>query len=303
MSGICKKIIPVFYATDDVYAPMLAVSIRSLLDNADNNYFYNIHVLTSSMGDENREIISSLAGKNSKIFFNDASDRLDRISDSLSVRDYYSIATYYRLFIANMFPEYDKAIYIDSDTVVSGDISKMFATDMGACLVGAVHDNVMFISVFGDYVEKVLTVKREKYFNAGILLMDLAKFRSEDIEGAFLKLLSERKFPVAQDQDYLNILCRDRVYYLGYEWNLAPVEEMAGIKPSIIHFKMALRPWNYDGIMHGELFWKYAKNTPFYDILRRIKENHSELDTQTDKDVGDGLVRLAIEEIAKAEKG
>ncbi len=302
MSSVYKQIIPIFYATDDAYAPMLAVSIRSLLDNADKKCFYRIHVLTSTMSEENRAKISALAVENAEIFFNDASDRLMGVADSLAIRDYYSITTYYRLFIASMFPQYEKALYIDSDTVVVGDVAKMFSADIGDSLVGAVHDNVMFIDVFGQYVEKVLDVPREKYFNAGILLVNLREFRKSDVEDGFLKLLSERKFPVAQDQDYLNLLCRDRVYYFGYEWNLAPVEELSAIEPSIVHFKMALRPWNYDGITHGELFWHYAENSGFYDVLREIKRNHTVLDSENDKKVAEGLVSLAIEEIEKAER-
>ena len=302
MSSSYKQIIPIFYATDDAYAPMLAVSIRSLLDNADKNYFYKIHVLTSTMSEENKFKIASLAGENSQILFNDVSDSLTDVADSLAIRDYYSITTYYRLFIAGRFPEYETALYIDSDTVVIGDVAKMFSTDIGDSLVGAVHDNVMLIDVFGRYVEKVLDIPREKYFNAGILLMNLREFRKSGVEGGFLKLLSERKFPVAQDQDYLNLLCRDRVYYFGYEWNLAPVEELGAIEPSIVHFKMALRPWNYDGITHGELFWRYAENSGFYDVLREIKRNHTVLDSENDKKVAEGLVSLAIEEIEKAER-
>ncbi len=301
MSNLTKQTIPIFYATDDAYAPMLAVSIRSLLDNADKNYFYRIHILTSSMSKENKSKIQSLEGENSRISFDDASQKLSAVADRLAIRDYYSITTYYRIFIASMFPEYDKAVYIDSDTVVVGDISKMFGTDIGNNIAGVIQENVMLIPVFGNYSEKVLGIAYDKYFNAGIMLMNLSQFRETDLEGRFLDLLSKRSFPVAQDQDYLNILCRDNVYYFGYEWNLAPVEIMAGIEPFIVHYKMALRPWNYDGIMHGDLFWKYAETSGFYEELCLIKKNHSDLDKQKDQNVWDGLVRLALEETAKAE--
>lgn len=303
ISNPAKQVIPIFYATDDAYAPMLAVSIRSLLDNADKNYFYRIHVLTSTMSEDNRCKIAALAGEGALISFDNASGRLVPVTDSLAVRDYYSIATYYRLFIADMFSEYDKAIYIDSDTVVADDISKMYVTDIGSNLIGAVHDNVMFVPVFGEYVERVLEISRDRYFNAGVLLMNLKEFRDTDMEGRFLDLLKKRKFPVAQDQDYLNLLCKDSVHYLDYTWNLAPVEELAEIEPSIVHFKMALRPWNYDNIMHGDLFWSYAKNSGFYEDLCLIKKNHSSLDAEKDREIGEGLVRLALEEIAKAEAG
>lgn len=296
-----KEIIPIFFATDDNYAPFLAVSIRSLLDNADKNYFYRIHILTSVMSASNKRKLTALAGENAKISFDNPEKKLAHIMESLAVRDYYSIATYYRLFIADMFPEYDKVVYIDSDTVVPGDISKMYLTDIGANLVGAIHDNVMAVPTFGEYVEKVLDVSRKRYFNAGILLMNLKQFRMTDMEGRFIELLSRRKFPVAQDQDYLNILCRDKVYYFGYEWNLVPVEGLTDKAPQIIHYKMALRPWHYDGIKYGEYFWKYAETSGYYANICEIKKNHSAIDKLKDKKVGEGLLALAREEIAKAE--
>ncbi len=301
MSKTYKQIIPIFFATDDNYAPFLAVAMRSLLDNANKNYFYRIHVLTSAMSDKNRKRLSALAGENAKISFDNPEKKLAHLMGSFALRDYYSVATYYRLFIADMFPQYDKVVYIDSDTVVPGDISEMYFTDIGSNLVGAIHDNVMLIPPFGEYAEKVVDISRDRYFNAGILLMNLKEFRISDMEGRFIDLLSRRSFPVAQDQDYLNILCRDRVYYFGYEWNLVPVEGLTDKAPAIIHYKMALRPWHYDGIKYSEYFWKYAETCGYYEDICSIKKNHTAFDKLKDKRVGDGLVALALEEIARAE--
>ena len=64
--------------------------------------------------------------ENVKIEFCDVSERLDKIKKKLTVRDYYSLTTYYRIFISEMYPKYDKVIYIDSDTVVCQDIVKLY---------------------------------------------------------------------------------------------------------------------------------------------------------------------------------
>ena len=50
-----SNIVPIFFATDDNYVPFLAVSIKSLLDNASKDYFYNIHILTDGINEENRK--------------------------------------------------------------------------------------------------------------------------------------------------------------------------------------------------------------------------------------------------------
>ena len=297
-----KKIIPIFFATDDAYAPFLGVAIRSMLDNADKNYFYRVHILTSTMSEENRRKLAALAGENSKISFDDPEKKLTHLMESLSLRDYYSVATYYRLFIADMFPQYDKVMYIDSDTVIPGDISKMYLTDIGSNLVGAVPESVMLNAPFDEYSEKVVGVPYNKYFNAGILLMNLSEFRLSRIESRFVSLLSRKKFPVAQDQDYLNVLCQNRVYYFGHEWNLTPVKGLTDKEPCIVHYKMASRPWNYDGILYGEYFWKYAETSGFYEEICKIKSSRTPMDAEGDQRVFDSLVSLAIDEIRRAEE-
>lgn len=297
-----KKIIPIFFATDDSYAPYLAVSVRSMLDNADKNYFYRIHILTSTMNEENRRRIAALAGENSEISFDNPEKKLEHLMGSLSLRDYYSVATYYRLFIADMFPQYDKVMYIDSDTVIPGDISKMYLTDIGNNLVGAIPESVMLLAPFGEYSEKVVGVPHDKYFNAGILLMNLEEFRASHIESRFVALLSRKKFPVAQDQDYLNVLCQNRIYYFGHEWNLAPVEGLTDKEPCIVHYKMASRPWNYDGVLFGDYFWQYAEASGYYEDICKAKSARTPADAENDKNVYDGLVALALDEIARAEE-
>lgn len=295
--------VPIFFATDDNYAPYLAVSIASLLSNASKEYIYDIHILTSQMSDDNRLRISAIATDNSKIVFDDVGEKMRAIADKISLRDYYSVATYYRIFIAEMFPEYDKAIYIDSDTVILGDISVMYNTDIGDHLVGAIQDDVMLIDIFGRYSEVVLGIDSNKYFNAGVLLMNLKLFRSTDMEGRFLSLISKRRFPVAQDQDCLNLLCKDLVYYFTFEWNLDPIDLFKDRSPSIIHYKMHRRPWHYDGVLFGEHFWDYTHMSGYHDDILRLKSERTEADARNDAAVFDGLVCLAEKEISNVESG
>ncbi len=296
-----KTTVPIFYAADDAYAPFLAVSLKSLLDNADKKYFYKIHILASNMCEKNRNRISSLVTENSKITFVNPEKRLAHIMNSLSLRDYYSVATYYRLFIANMFTEYTKVLYIDSDTVVPGDISKMYFTEIGENLVGAVPESVMLQDVFGRYSEKVLNVSRFRYFNAGILLMNLKKFREDRIEEKFLDLLARVKLPVAQDQDYLNILCKDRVYYFPHDWNLVPADDLPFNSVHIVHYKMAMRPWHYDGIKYGDIFWRYAEKTKFYGDICEIKRSRTPDDARHDREVFESLSALAESEMERVD--
>ena len=121
-----NKIIPIFYACDDAFVKYTIVSLSSIIKNASKGHQYKVYVLNTSISDEMKNKLTELENEQFEIEFVDVSERLSAISKELPVRHYYSKTTYYRFFIAEMFPQYSKAIYIDSDTVVLGDISKLY---------------------------------------------------------------------------------------------------------------------------------------------------------------------------------
>lgn len=292
------NIIPIFFATDDNYAPYLGVTLRSLIDNASKDYFYKIHILITSINENNERILKGFESENVSIEFFNVTEKLDKIGSKLFLRDYYSKATYYRFFIPALFPEYKKALYLDCDIIVVDDISKLYNKDLGNNYVGAIYEEVMAtVNVFGNYVEQALGIETLKYFNAGILLMNLEQFRKQDVEGQFVKLLSRFKFAVTQDQDYLNVICKDKVAHFDLGWNKTPIEsDFKEEDLKIIHYKIAWKPWHYDNVLYGDYFWKYAKETEYYDIILNEKNNYSDIQKQKDADAYDRLVNLAIKD-------
>ena len=85
---------------------------------------------------------------------------------------------YYRAFIARVFLQYDKGIYIDSDTILMADIGELFDIDLGDNIIAArVDPKVAMVPEFVDYVEKALGIPAKEYVNSGVLLMDLKKLR------------------------------------------------------------------------------------------------------------------------------
>ena len=61
------------------------------------------------------------------IEFVDVKASLKNLAEELHITsEQYTLTTYYRLFIPNLYPQYDKAVYLDSDIVVRGDISKFY---------------------------------------------------------------------------------------------------------------------------------------------------------------------------------
>lgn len=295
-----RKVIPIFFASDNNYAPYLAVSLKSLLSNASSDFLYKIHILTSNICDEYKEKINALKTDNSTIEFISLENELKAIKDKFHLRDYYSIETYYRFFIADLFPQYNKVIYLDCDIAVLGDISDLYCTNITNYMVGAVQEQVMsHYDVFGRYVEEVLDVKRKKYFNAGVLLINTELFRAQHVQEKFFNMMARFKFRVTQDEDYLNVICKNKVKYLDLGWNKMPFEETGfdDVDLQLIHYNLGWKPWHYENILYEEYFWDYAFKSGFYNQIKDSLNNFTEEMKKKDHDSFLNLQQLALNDI------
>ena len=293
--------IPIFFTVDDGYLPFLAVALQSLIDNASKKNNYEIKVLYTTVSEENQLSIKKAYSKeNVEIEFVNFNEHLEKVQDKLYTRDYYSKTTYYRLFIPELYPQYDKAIYLDSDMVILSDIAKLYNTDLGDNLIAAVPDGaVQAIPIFQEYVEKVVGLSDyNNYFNAGALLMNLDELRKYKFQDKFLYLLETVKFAVAQDQDYLNRLCKGKVKVIDSSWNTMPggIEEEDRENLNIIHYNLSYKPWHFNNIMYQDYFWEYAKRTAFYGDILKIKSEYTDEQRNNDLLAGEKLIELAKKE-------
>ena len=294
------EVIPIFFAIDDGYMPFLAVALESLIDNASKNYYYSIKILYTNINEDNKRKINKYKRDNVNIEFVDLNYYIEKVKDKLYTRDYYTKTTYFRLFIANLYPQYNKAIYLDSDIVVLGDISELYNVELGDNLIAAAPDDVIQTTrVFQEYAEKVVGVADYRnYFNAGILLMNLDEFRKFNFQEKFLYLLETIKFTVAQDQDYLNRLCKGKVKIIDRGWDRMPIatDDYPKENIKIIHYNLADKPWRYDNIKYQEYFWKYAKKTEYYDFICKCKDEYTEAQRFADMQQYKNLKALAQKE-------
>ncbi len=292
--------IPIFFASDDNYAAPLSVSIVSIKRAAEDKYIYDIRVLTSDMSPENRDRLTRMSEGNISVTVVDITDALIANRSNLSnLRDYYSESIYYRLFIPDLYPDIKKAVYIDCDTVVLTDIAELYFTDIGDNLLGAVADEcIPDVDEFSRYVERWVGVPREKYFNSGVLVMNLESLRHERIPELIFDGIEKYGFEtVAPDQDYLNYFCRGRVYYLPPLWNKQPNHEnyIHPVHLSLIHFNMFNKPWHYKGVLYEDEFWKCAESSGYLEQLRSDIEGYTEAERVADINATVKLIKTAGE--------
>lgn len=292
--------IPIFFAVDDEYTPFLAVALESLIDNSSRENYYLIKVLYTNITEENQKKIKKYERENVNIEFVDLNYYINKVKDKLYTRDYYSKTTYFRLFIPELYPQYDKVLYLDSDIVILSDIADLYNIDMGDNLVAAAPDDVIqTIEVFQEYAEKVVGVADYRnYFNAGILVMNLDELRKFNFQEKFLYLLETVKFSVAQDQDYLNRLCKGRTKLISNTWDKMPIggDTIPREELNLIHFNLTFKPWHFEDILYKEYFWLYAEKTEYIDQILEIKENYTEEQKFKDMESDKKLRALAQKE-------
>ena len=294
-----KKIIPIVYATDDNYAPFLSVSLQSVLDNLSSEYFLKVYVLNTGLTETNKKRIIETSERNFSnidIEYVDVADRLDGLHTKMHLRDYYTKAIYYRIFIPALFSQYEKIIYLDCDMVLVDDISKLYNTDLGDNIVAAVHEEAMSsFECFGSYSEQFLGVDRMEYFNSGLLVINTKEYIKEEIETRFINLMLAHKFEVAPDQDYLNVLLKGRTKLLDIGWNKTPIpdKQFDDDQIKLVHYKLNFKPWHYHGIRYEAPFWKYASKTPYYEDLLAMRNGFTDEQKKQDEIAFSKLQQMA----------
>lgn len=296
-----KPIIPVVFAADDNYVPQLATTVYSAIKNADPNYLYDVVVLQRNIAWDKQERLRDFFKR-----FPNMSLRFTNVERELAGYDlstnnaHISIETYYRFLIQELLPFYDKVLYLDSDIVINGDIAELYRTNLQGKLLGAIRDIDYLANLnvkHGDrmkYTKDVLKMKNPyDYFQAGVLILNTRAMRERYTIKQWLTYASDPAF-IYNDQDVLNAHCEGNVLYLPWEWNV--VHDCGGrvgnlfvqapgdiydayirsrSNPQIIHYAGFQKPWNDPDCDFASIYWRYARETPFYERLlkRMVKAN------------------------------
>ncbi|SEF61658.1 glycosyltransferase family 8 protein [Lachnospira multipara] len=301
-----RQTVPIFFAIDDNYAPFLSVALCSLIENASKENNYKIHIIHQELSEVNRRKIASLARENFEIEFCKMKDTIEDLQVNMGLREIYqTITIYFRLFLPDMFPEYDKGIYIDSDIIVPGDISELYNIDLEGNLIGAIADtSTCNIPPFRTYMEEAIGIKpAEKYINSGVLLMDFKKLREVEMGSNFLRLYNKYHFDtIAPDQDYINAMCHGKIKYLSDVWDAMPTEGKAVLEnPKLIHYNLTDKPWQYDEVQYESYFWEYAKKSEYYQEILNYKAAYDQTKKDIDAKETNEMLEASIK-IANSEK-
>ena len=286
-------IIPIAFAADESYVPMLTTTILSVLENASEEYHYDIVVFERNISSRTKERMRCFFAcyENATLRFYNVEPYIAGFQLNTN-NEHISIETYYRFIVQDVLSFYDKVIYLDSDLLVLDDISRLYDIDLGDNLVAAVRDidylgNLnMNDGIRMEYTKEVLNMKDPyAYFQAGVLVMNATEMRKLHSVEEWMELVSQSTY-IYDDQDILNSQCEGRVHYLEAAWNVmhdcmgrvgkvfsfAPDDVLneymaAREAPRIIHYAGAEKPWVNGFCDYAFEYWEYASRTPFAACL------------------------------------
>ena len=297
--------IPVVFCINNSYVKQLATVIVSILQNSDKNNCFDFIIFNKDITDKNKKLLLSLKSfnKNITLRFVDLTKTLKdfNLENFMSRREnytYISTETYFRFFIPELITEYDKVIYLDSDILVLDDLAKLYNEDITEFCAGVIQDTILEVfwentsiktkippeQSYPVYFRKKLRKKENKYFNAGVLLLNLKKFRDNNITQKLWEFTAQESPLEFQDQDVLNAVLEQQVKYLDYKWNVLKDSNKFNLQmrdkikgqqlskvynnPAIFHYVGSNKPWQTENKHFNYKFihewWEYFKETPFY---------------------------------------
>lgn len=264
-------------AINSLYARYAYVMLTSLFQN--NTEPMDIYVLYYELNSSSQQMLAKLVEQTSNhIHFIQISDDFLPPEEALHANS-WGIETYFRLLIMDLLPKHvDRALYIDADMIINRPITDFYHQDLNGKRLAACMD---FVSqpVFGDYRDNLFldcASDNFHYFNAGFTLFDVAALRLDFNFKVYMDTAKKLNYQIMfPDQDLLNychrgdVLFRDQFVYnlyarraytdhgIRYAW--------AKEHTAVIHYASA-KPW-HGNCYHcdiEQLWWDYAKNTPFY---------------------------------------
>ena len=208
----------VVYTFDNGYTDITMVSLISLLENNIGVEKLVIHVIDCGIDEKNQNRLKKLCDEFSReLFFHKGLDVKSRIPIELD-KGYWSLVCYVRLFFADMLPDLDKVLHIDCDTIVCGNLQKLYDTELGANICAACYDCLPSPKYLAGFV------KTDQYFSNGVLLFDLKKIREENIEEQFVQYIVNRKGILPHlDQDVISAVLQNKTVLLPPQYNLMTV--------------------------------------------------------------------------------
>ncbi len=274
----------IIYTLNDGFVPQVGAGIVSVCENNKLEKEINFYIVSYGIKEKNKKLLKKLIlnyERNVKIIeLNNLNDYFDFSFDTSG----WNPIVLARLLVDKLLPKnVDKVLYLDGDTIVRGSLKKLWNTDMKKKTLA------MSIEPTVDYERKCnLGLKDYPYYNAGVILIDLKRFRDIKASSTIINYYKEHDGKLfANDQDAINASMKDEIVTLSCKYNFYNIFNQYSYKflkklmknvdyidkdvfddavknPCIIHYLGEERPWRLGNHhKYKNDYLKYLNMTPW----------------------------------------
>ncbi|MGB6178145.1 glycosyltransferase family 8 protein [Carnobacterium sp.] len=269
--------ITIISAANEEFVPHLATLFLSLLQTKKSETILNFYVIDDHIALNSKEKLNRMVNEYNATISYLQIDTLE--FDEMVESDRITTTAYFRIAIPIFLESttIQRAIYLDCDIIALQQIEDIWSIDLGDKLLAAVED-----AGFHQRLEAMeIDTKSDTYFNSGVMIIDLDKWRNEKISEQVLAFASENQDELMfHDQDALNAILHDRWLILHPKWNAqayilsnekdSPTEigqieyTEARNEPALVHYSGHVKPWHTESDHpFKEQYLTIRKQTPF----------------------------------------
>ena len=285
--------IAVVLSFDERYSPYAAALLASIVAHSDACRSYDILIFHQDISLATQRRLGGIVTRQSNVSLRFIELLDEEIGIHLPVHLHFARETYFRLWIPLILGHFSKVVYLDTDVIVLRDIAGLYEIDLGGEPIGAVRDFIMQsfrrthvrtpeawgVATAENYLSNYLGLDDpDGYFQAGVLLFDLARIERPAYDRRVRSILMEKAYWFV-DQDVLNLLFNGRVTVIDPRWNVvsdialetrlaaedAQAYEASVEDPFIVHYPGPLKPWHSLNRPLGHHFWIWSRTTSWYE--------------------------------------
>ncbi|MFD2598319.1 glycosyltransferase family 8 protein [Sphingobacterium corticis] len=271
-----KHIVPIAFCFDDNLIMPAGVCITSLLENAKEDTFYDIYILHDDTCKYPKSGYLERLKQNYSNFQLQYRNVGNMFQNAFEIRG-ITKAAYFRLLLPDVVTEYERMLYFDVDIIFRSDLSEIYErtilNDNYVAGVSTPHSDI------ASYIQDVAQMQVDKYICSGSIIMNLKKMREDNLVSRFKnEATKDWKY---QDQDILNMVCKDRIEILPPWFGMVGTihqiladknqtyydqkDVQQALTHGILHYNGG-KPWN-EFCYNFDIWWEYYRKSVFFDHI------------------------------------